>query len=137
MFGRTDIRQALVLLVLDGLEQRSLSPLREYELHQLVRRVQHVVGEPFRFLDKPISYSLDLQTFLKSLERSHYLDELILVRDGWVPRFEYQLGMIGRAEAQEQREQLSVKDPGSVQRIDEEIDRFASAYQPPTPINPR
>lgn len=137
MPATTNMREALVLLALEGLDQRSLTPMREYELHQLVRDIQEVVGAPFRFLDRPISYSLDLQTLLKSLERAHYVDELILVRDGWVPRFEYQLSMIGRAQAQEERDRLRTVYPDYIERIDEGLDRFGASFHPPAPINPR
>ncbi|MEE9294371.1 MAG: hypothetical protein V3W34_05310 [Phycisphaerae bacterium] len=131
-----DMRQGLVLLVLDGLERRNLAPMREYELHQLVRRLQAVVGASFRYLDKPISYSYELHSFLRSLEQSHYLDELILVRNGWVPRLEYKLNVVGRAQAMDERERFQESDPTILHRVDEELDRFASSYRPPVAISP-
>ncbi len=133
----SDIRQALVLLVLEGLDRRNLTPMREYELHQLVRHLQAITGSFFRFLDKPISYSYDLQSYLKTLEQAHYLDELILVRNGWVPRFEYELSALGRAQAEEQRERLRLHEPHTLATMDNELDRFAGSFHPPEAISPR
>ncbi len=136
MATATDLREALVLLILDGLESRNLAPMREYELHQLVLRLQAFVGNVFHYLDTPISYSYELQDYLGSLERAQYVDELILVRDGWVPRLEYELSLVGRAQAKERRERLLVTDQNLVEQVDAELERFASSYRPPVAINP-
>lgn len=137
MPSTSDSREALVLLLLKGLEQRNLTPMREYEFHQLVRRLQPTTGSAFRFLDEPISYSYDLQSYLKTLEQAHYLDEFILVRNGWVPRFEYELSALGRAQAEEKRERLRLDDPHTLATMDNELDRFAGSFRPQEPISPR
>jgi len=132
-----DQRTALVLLLLDGLERRGLTPMREYEVHQLVRDLQRSVGQPFRFHDAPISYSYELNEHLRRLEKGHYLDEVILVRDGWVPRFEYELSGVGRAEALDTRERFRLIVPEILDDIERKLDEFCLSYRPPEPISPR
>lgn len=137
MTGKNDLREALVLVVLDGLKRRGKSPIQEYELHQLIRRLQPSAGTEFCYLDRPISYSYELTSYLKSLERSHYLNELIMVRNGWVPRLEYEVSLVGGAQAKERRERMQVADARFLARLEEELDEFASKYRPPVAINPR
>ncbi len=127
-------RRALVLLVLDGLRARHLTPIREYEFHQLVRGLQR--NDSFRYLDRPLSYSYDLQGCLKQLDFAKFLDELILVRNGWVPRFEYAISDVGQAEAQDLYSRLQIDDPLYLRTIDHALDDFARNYQRPISINP-
>jgi len=137
MSRETDQQTAVVLLALDGLERRGLTPMREYEFHQLIRSLQPSLGDLFRFHDAPISFSYELSDQLRLLEMGRYLDEIILVRDGWVPRFEYELSAIGRAEALEMRDRLAVSVPETMDNIERRIEEFCSVYRPPEPITPR
>jgi hypothetical protein len=137
MLADPKLHQRLVLTVLEALEARGLTPIREYELHQLIRRAQEGLQDEFAYADEPISYSFDLWAFLRFLEQGHYLDELIVVRDGWVPRFEYQLTLLGRAQSAEDRERLECLEPKLVGRVDRVVDEFAASYRTPAPIAPR
>lgn len=128
-------REALVLAILSELDKRSLSPIREYDFHQLVRIIQDL-SAAFRFIDRPISYSYDLQEFLQRLEQRRLLDDLIIMRDGWVPRHEYQLSRVGHAEAKEKSEAIAESNPALLQRVQTEIHQFAQTYIPPADIKP-
>jgi|SRR5579862_5527677 len=131
------LREAVVLLVLEELDRRKLAPIREFELHQLVRSTQTVDATLFPYINEPIPYSFDLHSFLKGLEKHRYLDELVLMRDGWVPRLEYQLSPVGRAQALEDRELVLALNPNLSSKITEVVDKFASSYKAPAEINPR
>ena len=130
-------REALVLLILDGLRRRKLTPIRQHELHQLVRHAQSSEEPAFRYLDKPISYSYPLQDCLTTLERSRCLSELISIRNGWVPRYKYRLDLLGQMRALEHRERLKVEDPGFLQQIETGLTGYEENYTSPVSVRPR
>lgn len=125
-----DIREALVLAILTELDRRNLSPVTEYDLHQLVRGVQPKEPETFRYIDQPISYSFDLQEYLRQLEKHQYLDDLLITGDSALPRHEYELRPIGRVQAQDQYQNLLIWRPDIVLSINELLDCFAKSHRP-------
>ncbi len=95
------LRESLVLLTLEELETRNLAPIREYEFHQLVRKIQPQDQIVFRYIDEPISYSYDLSGFIEMLERKALVDNFILINGGLTRTNNYQLTRVGRAEARD------------------------------------
>ena len=131
MESSLNIREAVVLLVLKGLEERNLTPVRDCQFHELVRRVQPQDDTAFRFIDEPFSFSFDLQRFLNSLKWHSHVNELTFAGNGWIPRPEYQLSFLGRTRAKERFAELEASDSGLVSRINDELDIFAANHTPP------
>lgn len=103
-------KRDLVLATLLALRRAGQNRVPEHLLHRLIHKVSAGLPNPwFRFICRPIIYSGELYTCLKSMERDRLIDELIFVHNGWAPQHVYELTAIGLVEAEDRSERTKVK----------------------------
>ena len=67
---------------------------------------------------------------LTELDRTEYVDEMLIVRNGWVPRYEYRLTRIGQAEGEEVRHRLKMEDPRLLSFVEAALHDYRRSYAP-------
>lgn len=132
---RENPRKDVVLLALSALEEMKMLPIGEHGLHDLVKRLQKL-NPTFRFPRAPIVFSFDLCDFLTYLDRTRFVDDMVLRRDGWVPWHEYTLSGVGRAEVLDIRDRYRIKAPQFLDTLAQTVKEFAVSYIPPVDISP-
>ena len=111
-----------VLLVLDAFAKRGLVRVRQYEVHKAVWKLISHLPLNLRFITSPTIYSDDLDSLLHELERSHLVNELLVVHNGWVPKRMYQMTTAGRMVVAEVEARVWQENKPTLKAITEALD---------------
>ena len=125
----TQIREAMVLLVLDEAENRGLDPLPEIDLHQLVRHAQPSKLFDFRSSMSPIRLNMGFRDFMDRTKERCWVSMLC---NSPIPDTQwrvYQLTPLGKSRAKEARQQAARLTPTVAPRVAEAVGQQAAFRQ--------